>query len=209
MGKALLVVLLAVGCTLSGHVAAQQKWSVKPGAVTKVDKRLYRDREARVTGTFVFEADSNGIESNRYGGACLVADLTAQGIGKKVCSSDLDCHPVVKVERRPGQPEVPGVTVPAYEGYCLASGPRDRVRSCWVRPGPQPEFCMTSKQTGGPLQAKQYALPVVKADPTGKGPVRWRIHSCLNPNVPPPPGEQPCAVRGTTNKQTNDGPILP
>ena len=206
MDRTVRVVAMTLCCAWGVQAVAQDKWSVHPGAVTKIGKRQPADA-ARVTGTFTFERDdAGGIASNRFGGACLVADLTRQHIGQRACATDLDCHPVV--EQRPGQASVPAPAV--YEGYCLGSGERTDHKICWTRPGPQAKYCLTSKQLGGPLQPKAYALPVVEADPTGKGlPVRWRIHGCLNPDVPPPPGEQPCAVRGSTNKQANDGPILP
>lgn len=213
MRNAFLVVAVAIACASPPQASAQEKWSVWPGEVKKLDKLQYVDRKARVTGTFSFEADNAlGIESNKLGGACLVADLTAQDIGKKQCAKDADCNPVVRVQQRPGRPDVPGVTSFPYSGYCLPAVDRpNSPKVCWVRPGSQPDYCLTSLQLKGPLEVKQYTLPVVRQDPTGKGlPVRWRILSCLNPPTPVPTPEgyrQPCSDIESSNKQTHEGPI--
>lgn len=224
MRNATLLVAIVVACAISWQVGAQEKWSVIPGAVSKLDKRQFPDNKPRVTGTFSFEADNaQGIASNRLGGACLVADLTAQNIGKKRCNTDLDCKPVLGVDQRLGRP--PAVTpYPTFYGYCRSSlerggqglgsdplRPGSNPKICWVRPGNQADYCLTSLQTKGPLEIKEYKLPVVKQDPTGKGlPVRWRILSCLNPPTPSPLPEgykQPCSDPASNNKQSNDGPI--
>jgi hypothetical protein len=214
MKNALLISAIALASVVAPQVAAQEKWSANPGAVTRLGPEWHLDGRARVRGTFEFVSDpANGIESNGFGGACLVADLTPQGIGKQRCSTDLDCNPVVSVRQRPGRPDVPSVTHYS-SAYCLKSHELPSApKICWVRPGSQDDYCSIRRPPAEPLSRGKYPLPTVRADPTGKDlPVRWRIVTCLNPPNPSPMPtdyKQPCSVIGSTNKQSKAGPIRP
>lgn len=117
----------------------------------------------------------------------------------------------------PGSPNNPKPVPDSRHGYCLKSHELPSApKICWVRPGTQRDYCLTSLQLPGndkTLKEREYALPRVKADPTGRGrSVRWRIVTCLNPPSPQPtPKEykQPCSLIGSLNKQSSAGPILP
>lgn len=107
MKSVLLVIAVVLATVTPAEAPAQERWSVTPGALKKMAKELFPERQARVTGTFTFAADNvSGIESNKLGGACLVADLTAQGIGRGRCETDDDCNTPLGVESA-GQSQQP------------------------------------------------------------------------------------------------------
>ncbi|KQY54979.1 hypothetical protein [Lysobacter sp. Root494] len=119
-----------------------------------------------VTGTFKVRKSADGIESIGTGGACLVADLRASGIGGQGCTADSDCS---------GDTHFPG----SY-GYCLRPARSDEAKACWIRPGSQVTHCHLSPTTPVPLDRMQ-RLPVVAARPLPDGkPVRWMVLACLN-----------------------------
>ena len=150
-----LILMIALACIAAAPVRAQ-----------KLEIRPYPVKQAAddVTGTFKVSRSADGIESIGSGGACLVADLRASGIGGQACATDNDCS---------GDSHFFG----SY-GYCL--GPDDEPKACWIRPGSQRTHCHLSATEPLPLNRK-VPLPTVAAKPLPDGkPVRWLVLACLN-----------------------------
>jgi hypothetical protein len=204
--------VLAVAAGL-GSVSAQEKWTIRPSEVG-ISRHSLLPTDF-VTGSFTFARDdANGVASTKMGGACLIADLTGQGIGRKQCTNDDQCNPYTG-GRSPLGPSNP--TDPDWEGYCV----RPTVRSgdsglhgrCWIRPGSHKDYCTSSVTLGGsgdpvPLQAGTYDLPRVPARPTySSKPVSWRIHTCLN-HATTTGSKPPCRHRNNPDKEQRNGPIF-
>jgi hypothetical protein len=150
-----LILVIALACIAAAPVRAQ-----------KLEIRPYPVKQAAgdVTGTFKVSRSAGGIESIGSGGACLVADLRASGIGGQACATDNDCS---------GDSRFSG-----SHGYCL--GPDDEPKACWIRPGSQRTHCHLSATEPLPLNRK-VPLPTVAAKPLPDGkPVRWLVLACLN-----------------------------
>jgi hypothetical protein len=208
--------LFALSLAIGPAIAESKTSTIVPGNVVRVDPKLTRSSNPQLTGSFRFIEDAaSGIESNLAGGACLIADLTGQGIGEKHCRTDDDCNGATFENKNvltPGRKILPA----NYEGYCVMSvnaprpsgGVPTADNKCWVRPGTHGSHCTSSRTLASALKTSTYRLPRVPADPTGAGlPVAWRIHSCLNgisgESEPPP-----CSVRADPRKEQNNGPIF-
>lgn len=125
--------LLAAGCNkneaenTSANVAsaAADLYAVKAGTITG-------NRTPGINSSFKIKRDKAGIESNRYGGACIIFRASDLGFEVKnaVCSSDGDC------ENSKGP------------GYCDMGS-----HQCWARPkptGPKDPYCNRSIDTATP-----------------------------------------------------------
>lgn len=123
--------LLATGCNkndaenTSANVvidkAAAELYEVTAGAITG-------NRTPGINSSFKIKRSKSGIESDRYGGACIIfraSDLGYDEVSNKVCSSDADCQN----SKGPG--------------YCDVNS-----HQCWARPnvaeGAKDPFCNRS-----------------------------------------------------------------
>ena len=173
-------------------------WTITAGPI-KVVKPPSTGGASHVRGTFKLKSKL-AEPRTRHAGACLLADLTEQLVGKSSCTNNDDCQS----DHRVVPPNVPASSVNTTEllfggkghGYCISPDGAEPKR-CWTRPGSDADFCMKSQLTPG-----KYAVPgsdpisgavrSVSADPLGNGkPVRWLILGCLNPEYFD--GKHPCA----------------
>ena len=129
---------------------------IEPGATSELIK-------ATVTFTMV-----SGTATTRAGGACLVADLVAQGIGAATCTSDADCIAAAQAAFPTG----------GY-GYCAAPDGSGEAKRCWTRPS---DNCVRSPMN--PPGSR--TLPEVPWDARGnQAPVRWMVLGCLAEQATP------------------------
>jgi hypothetical protein len=192
-----LTVGLIIGWSVTGFAAESAPldgWIVTAGSIDTA-KSTTKPKKNRVKGSFNFKS-SLPQPGTRLGGACLIADLTDQGVGLKSCQTDQQCNDAY--DAAPNPKLVLGVSGPHL--YCLSDALSNSAKRCWIRPGPSETHC-----TKGPYSPGTYAVPMqvadnpdagsVDADPLGNGKrVPWRVTACLNPAVfPPPPGKPPCA----------------
>jgi hypothetical protein len=187
-------------------------WTVTAGKVETV-KSASTPKHNRVKGSYTFKSDLPQ-PGTRMGGACLIADLTDQGVGLKSCQSDQQCNDAYAANPNAilGLAVPPGVPGPHL--YCLEGAKSNSPKRCWIRPGPDTSYC-----TKKPSSAQQYSVPTqvagnpdsgsVTADPLGNGrKVPWRVTACLNPAVfPPPPGKPPCADTASNAEVTSVGKV--
>jgi len=184
--------------TVADESAALDGWTVTAGKV-EVVKSTGTPKHNRVKGGYTFKSTLSE-PGTRLGGACLIADLTDEGVGLKSCESDQQCN-----DAYAANPNailglaVPG-SVPGPHLYCLDGGKKNSPKRCWIRPGPDTTHCRK-----GPSTPTTYTVPAavagqpdsgsVNADPLGKGkPVPWRVGTCLNPaQYPPSEFGPPCA----------------
>lgn len=144
-----------------------------------------------ISGSFKLVEDQDGIVSASLGGACLVGDFSARGLGAASCARDQDCNPRDGFDAR----------FPEAMGYCVD-------KRCWVRPGPAARYCLRSidqvdgRMRGALVTGRTYPLPVAEADVFGDGqPTTWRVHACLNPMQ-----TAGCASLADDTEQTSNGP---
>lgn len=122
---------------------------IEPGSTAAMIK-------ASVTFTKV-----SGTATMRGGGACLVADLVAQGIGAATCTSDADCIAAAQA----------AFPVGGY-GYCAAPDGSGEAKRCWTRPT---DNCVRGANPEG-----SRTLPEVAWDARGNQmEVRWMMLGCL------------------------------
>jgi hypothetical protein len=142
---------------------------------------------------------NNTIPSKGIGGACLVANLNPNypvsvdisGVPRsRSCSLNSDCQG--------------GLNSLGWNGYCDG-----KTKICWVRPGPDTEFCNRSKDYAPaiPLPGKVWEDWVINPAPKdGPHPFQrspsafeWRVVACLN-------GIDPNTGQSNTDCGTPDGP---
>jgi hypothetical protein len=169
-------------------------WTVTAGSIETV-KSTTVPKSKRVKGSFEFKS-TLPESGSRLGGACLIADLTDQGVGLKSCQSDEQCN--TAYQAAPNSKLGSGPSGPSL--YCLGKSEKDSAKRCWIRPGTSAAFCRKA-----PSLAQEYSVPAevagqpdsdsVNADPLGTGKrIHWRVAACLNPAVfPPSPNGPPCA----------------
>jgi len=134
-----------------------------------------------VSGSFTLKADPAGTWSMGTGGGCLVEDVSAS-LGERRCVTNDDCIDYVDsfVAALPA-----GTTAEGAHGYCAQPDRSREPRRCWIRPGPQPEYCVVSPMSSLPLNqavkipsSPQSGVPVSKLGDGKK--VRWMVLTCLN-----------------------------
>lgn len=131
---------------------------IEPGSVTIEGRAL--------SGSFMVRRASPGLDSIGTGGACLIADLRAAGIGGMTCDVDADCAAPARFA--------------GGAAYCTRPPGSDEPRSCWVRPGSQQDYCTISLTLPLPLD-QRIPLPEVALRPLrGARPLRWMVYACLN-----------------------------
>jgi len=170
------------------------------GPPTTIDMALSRpslDGNGLV-GTFRLYRAGSGIDSNRTGGACLVADIASllpagtPGIVKGSCSSNEECNPLGKAQ--------------TWNGYCVKEAKR-----CWYKPiGNEMQVCQKSPYADPPAVWPLDENIHVPAEPgfdvhafyqehTGNQSARWRLVGCLN-------GQTPGCADGTSAFLVRFGP---
>lgn len=139
--------------------AARDGWTLTAGRVVAAAT------PDLITATVTF-AKVSGTATTRGGGACLVADLVARGIGAATCVTDDDC-----VAAR--------TAFPNGYAYCASPDGSGEPKRCWTRPG---DLCVRSPANpeGG------RALPAVPWNVGGANtPVRWLLLGCLAEEATP------------------------
>lgn len=151
----------------------------------KIDMALSRPQLAdhRLSGTFRLYRAESGIESNRTGGACLVADIASllptgtPGIVTGTCASQKECNPLGDAQ--------------TWSGYCVKGENR-----CWYKPiGNEKQVCQKSPYATPPAVwplGKNIRVPAEPGfdvhafyrDHTGNRSARWRLIGCLNGKTP-------------------------
>lgn len=183
-------VALMMGWVVTAHSADSQTlngWTIKSGPI-KTTNSATPPKAKRVKGSFELETAENPAGTRRSG-ACLIADLTAQGVGLASCTSHQQCNDAYNAAPHPKL----GSGIPGPYLYCLGSSADDVQKHCWIRPGPDSSHCTKNLFAPG-----EHAVPAevagnadassVPADPLGHGdPVSWKVYACLNPdnNLPP------------------------
>jgi len=170
MEKGIFAFLLA-GCLVSLSADPLPDWRIEAGPV-RIDPR----DPTMVGGTFVVRAPPGTAPqvAGRQGGACLVADLLARGIGMASCQTDLDCNTQEAIDKE-DHPHLQ-----TYYGYCLSrDGSLERPR-CWTRPGPPQTHCSRTVD-GLQLTEGVHELASVMADPLGLGAPypEWAVLACM------------------------------
>lgn len=155
----------------ASHAADTGGWSIHAGPVGWT-----RDDPPRVSGRFEVCGPVSGAEprvARRQGGACLVADLVDQGIGRAICATHADCNSRDAFDR--GDPRLAD-----FQGYCLAQGGSDEPPRCWTRPGPAAAFCKRTLDTFR-MTAGVHHLGPVDRDPLNSGEPypRWAVYACM------------------------------
>lgn len=185
-----LAVLLIISSALSANAADPQKlngWTIEAGPIKTANSTTHPKKTKRVKGSFELKT-SDDPAGTRRAGACLIADLTAQGVGLDSCSSHQQCN-----DAYTAAPHLKlGSGIPGPYLYCLGSTPDDVKKRCWIRPGPDSSHCTKNLFAPGehavPAQAPGNAdAGSVVADPLGNGKaIAWRVYGCLNPdnNIP-------------------------
>lgn len=172
------VALLAI--TLGAIAGTMDAWAqaqtlrVEPGAVR-------HDPTDGVSGSFRLVRDSGGTWSTGRGGACLLADFSAS-LGASPCVTHGDCDATLAafLDALPNEASADGT-----RAYCARPEGAREPKGCWLRPGPQAQYCVVSPLT--PLLMNQpVRLPAppaagVPAFPLQDGEkVRWMVYTCLN-----------------------------
>jgi hypothetical protein len=177
----LFVALLVVAIALPAH--AQTRREIVAGPVKATGDTI--------SGSFrVQESHRAGIVSAGTGGACLVAERNDRS-----CSSDDDCG------------DLRAHYHPAGAAYCLQPQGAPSHRTCWVRPGPDLEFCLKSPLAPLPVNTR-IDLPQADSRVMADGhDVRWRVHACLNGyDAAAKADNHACGDSTATNRMTSDGP---
>jgi hypothetical protein len=175
--------LLAITMVAAFPAGAQTRRQIVAGPVKATGDTI--------SGSFRVDAPRRrGIQSSGTGGACLVAEP-----GDRECSTDVDCSDLRTKYH------------PAGAAYCLRQGGMKKHKTCWVRPGPDLDFCL--KSPVAPLPAiTRIDLPQVDPRVMGAGPdVRWRVHACLNGyDAAAKADNHACGDSTASNRMTSDGP---
>lgn len=175
-------------------------WTITAGRI-KVVKPTGPGAVRQLRGSFELKSKLEQ-PGTRRAGACLLADLTEQMVGKSSCTSHDECQSDYRVV----PPNAPANTANAAEllfggnghGYCISANGNEPKR-CWTRPGSDVDYCTKGQHPPGeiavpPPDPVSSAVKSVSADPLGNGkPVRWLILGCLNPEhfVGAPPCADP------------------
>jgi len=181
----LAVVLLALPCSLAqagdraeqaacnGNAAGASAggWSIRAGPV-----EWAQGEPLQVSGRFEVCGPDSGAEAGaepRSGGACLLADLVDQGIGRVACTTHADCNGPDAIDRE--DPRMAG-----YVGYCATEDGSGEAPRCWTRPGPPETHCQRSVD-GFLLTPGVHRLTPVDGDPLRNGAPypRWVVYACL------------------------------
>lgn len=163
-------------------------WTITAGRI-KVAKATVPGGAKEVRGSFTMKSNLEE-PGTRRAGACFLADLTEQMVGKSSCTDQDECESDYRV----APPNAPAGSVDTSEllfggeghGYCISPNKQEPKR-CWTRPGPDSDYCRKDQFAPGKyavpgLDPASGAVRSVSADPLGNGkPVRWLILGCLNP----------------------------
>jgi hypothetical protein len=185
-----LTVALIVGWAVTANADDPQTlngWTIESGPI-KTTNSTTPPKTKRVKGSFELETVENPAGTRRAG-ACLIADLTSQGVGLASCTSHQQCNDAYNAAPHPKL----GSGIPGPYLYCLGDSADAVQKHCWIRPGPDSSHCSKNLFAPG-----EHAVPAeapgnteassVAADPLGNGkPVTWGVYGCLNPdnNLPP------------------------
>ncbi len=194
-----LILLLSVlgsvlaGITLTAYAASAvvlDNWKISSGKV-KIVAAENNASGNRIAGTFKLESTLRE-PGTRRAGACLLADLTGQGVGLESCQTHQQCNDAYQAAPHPKL----GTTDPHL--YCLSERASKGSKQCWIRPGPSETYCRKEIFAPG-----TYELPKVEANVPNSGSapanplggdkaVWWLVYTCLNPeNGNPPPCTNP------------------
>jgi hypothetical protein len=182
-------------------------WTIKAGKV-RIETPRRGNHAEYISGVFTLRNVSSDSVTRRAG-ACLLADLTDQNVGKKTCSTDSECIPVDHYLVSPAGAD-PDELLFGGKGhaYCRRPEGSEEPKRCWTRPGSQADYCMM-----GELEDGRHTVPLpvnrtnttAKANPLGSDQsIRWMVLACLNPEVTGP--KPPCADATATNKVYSSGP---
>ncbi len=201
IAKTMVLALLIAGVSTSyaADPATLNGWTIESGSVKSTTSKA-RPKTTRVKGSFELSTseDPGGV---RRAGACLIADLTSQGVGLPSCTSHQQCNDAYNATPHPKL----GSGSPGPYLYCLGNKPQDTEKRCWIRPGPDSTHCIKNQFAPG-----KHAVPAlivgqpdsgsVPADPLGKNkPVPWMVFGCLNPDNNLPPACQNTASSAKVN----------
>jgi hypothetical protein len=150
---------------------ADEKWRIEAGQV-----ELSAGKSPWVRGSFYVHAPTGTPPdaTPRAGGACLVTDLVAEGVGLDTCKTNADCNSPRAIDKA-GDP-----ALEAYVGYCLARDGSTQPPRCWTRPGPPATYCQRTVD-GLKFTAGEHHLGPVPADPldTGDRRLKWAVMACM------------------------------
>jgi len=174
---------------------AAEDWRIEAGQV-----EFSAGEDVWVRGTFFVTAPAGtpAEASPRNGGACLLADLVALGVGLETCKSNADCNSPRAIDKADN---------PALEdflGYCLTRDGSSQPPRCWTRPGPPETHCKRSVD-GLRLTAGEHQLKPVLADPLKAGGRRpkWAVRACIADEGYP----DGCHEQGGEHQQTSLTPL--
>ena len=180
-----LAAALMMSCAASANAADSATlngWTIKSGPI-KTTNSTTLPKTKRVRGSFELETAENPAGTRRAG-ACLIADLTTQGVGLVSCTSHQQCNDAYNAAPHPTL----GSGIPGPYLYCLGSSADEEQKHCWIRPGPDTSHCVKNLFAPGkhavPAEVPgNDAASTVLADPLGNGkPVPWKVYGCLNPD---------------------------
>ncbi len=204
-----LVLLLSVltGITLTAYAAstgALDNWKISSGPV-KVISDQSSSSGKRVKGTFKLESKLQA-PGTRRAGSCLLADLTAQGVGLESCQTHQQCNDAYQAAPHPVLGS--GPTGPYL--YCLGERSKRGSKQCWIRPGTSETHCRKETFSPGEYELPKMDNTVQNSDSVDANPldgddaVHWLVYGCLNPENGNPP---PCANPASTAKVNSIGPL--
>jgi hypothetical protein len=187
MIKAIAIVALSAAFLAIGS-NADENWRIEAGQV-----EFSGGEEVWVRGSFLVHAPEGtpADAAPREGGACLLADLVAFGVGLESCKSFADCNSPRAIDKANNP------AMEDYVGYCVARDGSTQPPRCWTRPGPAESHCKRSVD-GLRLTAGKHQLEPVPADPlkTGARRLKWAVIACLaDADHPRACGEEESAMR--------------
>jgi hypothetical protein len=154
-----------------GGLGTEGHLSVSAGAI-KVDSAQGTMQGVFSIGRNILIRGGPSIAAPGTGGACLVADLTSQGIGASTCSRDDQCSVSSK--------DAPAVIRAQWYGYCIAAP--GEAKRCWTRPGGRSDLCRLSPAQ--PLIGVDNTVPAAPVLLSSIIPeareARWMVHACIN-----------------------------
>jgi len=198
----LVVFMLALitGWSATGNAAESASlngWTINSGPI-KTSTSTTTPKAKQVSGSIKLKSTESPAGTRRAG-ACLVADLTTQGVGLPSCTTHQQCNDAYKAMPNANL----GSGTPGPYLYCLSERANDSAKRCWIRPGPGTSHCIK-----GQLAPGKHAVPTagtVAADPLGNDkPVNWTVYGCLNPDNSVPPA---CENTDSTAKVNSRGKV--
>jgi hypothetical protein len=196
-GVTVLVGFAAWGVWLSqANVSAElDGWRITAGPI-EARQGSAGKHSREVSGSFRLQTKQQP-PGTRLAGACLVANLTAQGVGLAACQTDAECNDAYATQPHPA--------LAGAHLYCLGANTSGAQKQCWTRPGHDTDYCVK-----GPHSPGSFTVPAVghapSPDPLGKAQaVDWRVLACLNPAVFS--GLPPCAIPDSSLKVYAAGPV--